>query len=210
MLKMARRNKSLVIGAVMLIVGVAIAILSPVLAPYEPNESNLIDSYQSLSAAHWLGTDNLGRDILSRVIAGTPIAFRVVAEVLLIAGCIGTALGVLAGYYGGFVDSLIMRLADLFLAFPNFLLAMSLAAALGASLENAMLAVAISLWPRYARLIRSQFISLREEAFVEAINRLGDWSPEACRQRVLDHFSHTVMAGNYLTLYQQAVAGALL
>ncbi len=157
----------------MLAIIVMIAAFSPLLMPYDPGVSSFSESYQPPSASHWFGTDNMGRDILSRVIAGAPIALRVVAEVLVIAGLIGTVLGVVAGYAGGFADSVIMRAADLFLAFPNFLLAMALAAAFGASLENAMLAVAISLWPRYARLIRGQFMSLREESYVEAARAIG-------------------------------------
>jgi len=169
----AKANKGLMLGMAMLLAVVLVAVLSPLLLPYPPGESSLTESYRSPSATHWFGTDNLGRDIFSRVMAGAPIALRVVAEVLVIAGLIGTTLGIAAGYCGGFVDSTIMRAADLFLAFPNFLLAMALAAAFGASLENAMLAVAISLWPRYARLIRGQFIALREEAFVEAARAIG-------------------------------------
>jgi peptide/nickel transport system permease protein len=157
----------------MLLIAALVAVLAPVIRPYPPGESNLADGFLPPSATHWFGTDNLGRDILSRVISGAPIALQVVAEVLLIAGLIGTLLGVLSGYCGGLVDSVIMRAADLFLAFPNFLLAMALAAAFGASLGNAMLAVAISLWPRYARLVRGQFQSLREETFVEAAHAIG-------------------------------------
>ena len=161
------------IGGAMLLFVILVAATSSLIMPYEPNVSSLTEAYRGPSSAHWLGTDHLGRDVLSRVIAGAPIALKVVAEVLLIAGLIGTVLGVTAGYCGGAVESIIMRAADLFLAFPNFLLAMALAAALGSSLENAMLAVAISLWPRYARLIRGQFIALREETFVEAAMAIG-------------------------------------
>jgi len=168
-----RWNKSLAIGLVMILVILLVAALSPLLTPYPPNDSRTSESYQPPSRAHWLGTDHLGRDILSRVIAGTPIELRVVAEVLIIGGGVGTIFGVIAGYSGGLLDFTIMRVADLLLALPNFLLAMALAAALGPSLGNAMLAVAISLSPRYARLVRGQFVALREETFVEAARAVG-------------------------------------
>jgi len=161
------------VGLVMLGIAIATAASSPFVVPYPPNESNTQEAYVPPSRTHFLGTDVLGRDVLSRVLAGTPIALRVVGEVLLIAGLIGMFLGTFAGYLGGVVDSLIMRCADVFLSFPNFLLAMAIAAAFGASLENAMLAVGISLWPRYARLVRGQFLELREKSFVEAARAIG-------------------------------------
>ena len=185
LLRAAKANKGLMLGVGMLAVIVVVALFSPFLAPYDPGASSFSESYQKPSATHWFGTDNLGRDILSRVVSGAPIALRVVVEVLVIAGLIGTVFGVLAGYCGGFVDSLIMRTADLFLAFPNFLLAMALAAAFGASLDNAMLAVAISLWPRYARLIRGQFMSLRDESFVEAARAVGAGPLRVAVQHIL-------------------------
>jgi peptide/nickel transport system permease protein len=134
---------------------------------------NLVEKFQPPSAQHWFGTDDLGRDVLSRVIDGTRISFRVALLVLVVAGLLGTALGTLSGYAGGLIDEVIMRLADIFLAFPSFLLAMALVAALDAGIENAILAIGVAWWPRYARLLRGQVLTLKHDQYVEAARALG-------------------------------------
>jgi len=120
-----------------------------------------------------LGADQLGRDVLSRIIVGSSIALRVPMIVVILAVAVGAPLGALAGYVGGWLDNLIMRLTDLFLAFPSLLLAVAIVAALGPSLTNAMIAIAISWWPWYARLVRGVTLSLRERYFVEAARSIG-------------------------------------
>ncbi len=166
-------DKGLALGLLILTVFLIVSVVFLFVVPASSNRSSLSEAFQPPSAKHWLGTDQLGRDILARLLAGAPLEARVVTEVLLIAGLLGGTLGVLSGFLGGAVDALVMRLADIFLSFPNFLLAMAIAAAIGPSLENAMLAVAISLWPRYARLLRGQFLALRTVSFVEAAVAIG-------------------------------------
>jgi peptide/nickel transport system permease protein len=155
---------------------IILALFGPWIAPYPDQgrgRTNVPDRFQPPSAEYWLGTDQLGRDILSRVIIGSKIALGVPSIVVAVAVAVGAPLGALAGYAGGRLDNLIMRLTDLFLAFPSLLLAVAIGAALGPSLTNAMLAIAISWWPWYTRLVRGVTISLRGRYFVEAARSIG-------------------------------------
>ena len=153
-----------------------LALFGPWIAPYpEQGEgrTNVPDRFLPPSGEYWLGADQLGRDILSRVIIGTRIALQAPTIVVLLAVVVGAPLGALAGYAGGWVDNLIMRVTDLFLAFPSLLLAITIVAAVGPSLTNAMIAIAISWWPWYTRLVRGVTLSLRERYFVEAARSIG-------------------------------------
>jgi peptide/nickel transport system permease protein len=132
-----------------------------------------MNKFQPPSVVNLMGTDDLGRDVFSRVVIGSRISFQVAAMVLLIAGSIGIFLGTLAGYRGGLLDEAIMRAADIFFAFPSFLLAMALVAALGPGIENAILAIGFAWWPRYARLLRAQVLTIKSRPFVEAARSLG-------------------------------------
>lgn len=146
------------------------------IAPYPEQgwgRTNAPERFQPPSARYWLGTDQLGRDILSRILIGSRIAVQVPVIVVTLAVLIGAPLGALAGYKGGWVDRLVMHLTDLFLAFPSLLLAVAIVAALGPSLTNAMIAIAVSWWPWYTRLVRGITLSLRERYFVEAARSLG-------------------------------------
>lgn len=155
---------------------VVLGIFGPWIAPYPEQgrgRTNVPERFAPPSRVHLLGTDQLGRDVLSRLIIGTSIALRVPTIVVLLSVVIGAPLGALAGYLGGWVDNLIMRLTDLFLAFPSLLLAVAIVAALGPGLTNALIAIAISWWPWYTRLVRGVTVSLRERYFVEAARSLG-------------------------------------
>jgi peptide/nickel transport system permease protein len=155
---------------------IILALFGPWIAPYPEQgkgRTNVPDRFASPSAKYWLGADQLGRDVLSRIIVGSSIALRVPMIVVILAVAVGAPLGALAGYVGGWLDNLIMRLTDLFLAFPSLLLAVAIVAALGPSLTNAMIAIAISWWPWYARLVRGVTLSLRERYFVEAARSIG-------------------------------------
>jgi peptide/nickel transport system permease protein len=181
----ARRNVGAVIGLSVLTLVLAVALLADVIRPYDPIEIQIIDKFQPPSWQHWMGTDDLGRDILSRVIDGSRISLRIIMLVLVIACGIGVVLGALAGYVGGLVDDVVMRTADVFLAFPSFLLAMAIVAALGAGIDNAVLAVGIAYWPRYARLLRGQVLSLKHELYVEAARSLGASHLTLIRRHIL-------------------------
>jgi len=149
------------------------ALLAPLLAPYDPLVQDLGLRLRPPSPEHWLGTDSLGRDILSRILYGARISLLVGVVVVVSAGVVGTAIGLIAGYVGGFVDDALMRLTEVFLAFPALILAMAIAGALGPSLTNAIIAIAAVTWAVYARLTRGQILSLRRREFVEAARAMG-------------------------------------
>ncbi|WP_226782842.1 ABC transporter permease [Oceaniglobus trochenteri] len=160
------------IGATILIAFALIAIVAPLVAPYDP----LAQEARRLmppSADHWFGTDQLGRDVFSRVIHGARLSLPYALQLVVMAGILGTVLGAIAGFFGGWVDGVIMRAADLVLAFPDIILAMAVVAALGPGLFNAVLAVVIVSWPIYARVARSMILTLRQEPFVLSRRLLG-------------------------------------
>jgi peptide/nickel transport system permease protein len=158
----------------------ACAIFAPLLAPYDPLLQDLGSRLRPPSSEHWLGTDSLGRDIASRILYGARISLIVGVVVVASAGLVGTVIGLVAGYAGGFVDEALMRLTEVFLAFPALILAMAIAGALGPSLGNAIIAIAAVTWAVYARLVRGQILSLRRREFVEAARAMG-----ASRVRIL-------------------------
>ena len=149
------------------------ALLAPVLAPYDPLAQELGQRLRPPSPEHWLGTDSLGRDIASRILYGARISLIIGVVVVASAGVVGTAIGLIAGYAGGLVDEALMRLTEVFLAFPALILAMAIAGALGPSLTNAIIAIAAVTWAVYARLTRGQILSLRRREFVEAARAIG-------------------------------------
>ncbi len=158
----------------MIVVGLAvIAILAPLLAPFDPIEQDLYGRLAPPSYEHPMGTDDFGRDILSRVIYGSRISLRIGLICISIALSAGTTLGLVAGYKGGLSDTLIMRVVDIMLAFPAILLAIGIVAVIGPGIENVMIAVSIVLVPQFARLVRAQVMTLRELAYVEAARALG-------------------------------------
>ncbi|WP_051408249.1 nickel transporter permease [Thermococcus paralvinellae] len=180
MLKILFRNKLSILGLSIIIALVLIAILAPILAPYPEQalgEPNLKERLQPPSWKHPFGTDHLGRDVLSRVIYGTRTSLIIGFSVVALALLIGVPLGLIAGYFGGKVDLAVMRITDIFLAFPPLLLALLIATTLGRGMVNAILALAISWWPWYTRLARGMAISVKERPYVEAAKAMGiaDW-----------------------------------
>ncbi len=171
-----KRDPLALISTLVIIIFLLVGIFAPLLAPY-PEQGAGKSSPKTLnlppSAEHPFGTDPLGRDVLSRVIMGTRPALIVPIVVVLLAVLIGAPLGAIAGYKGGWVDETIMRITDLFLAFPFLLLAMAITAALGRGLTNAAIALVFSWWPWYTRLVRGISVSLRERYFVEAARSIG-------------------------------------
>lgn len=156
------------LGVGLVVIVLVIALLGPLIAPQNPDHISLGDILKGPSLHHWFGTDNLGRDIFSRVLAGARISVEVAAVVLSLSVTFGTAVGILSGLAGGLVDEIIMRVTDLFLAFPGFILAAAIAATLGPSLSHTVLALAVVFWPWYTRLTRGQVLSLREREFILA------------------------------------------
>jgi peptide/nickel transport system permease protein len=152
---------------------IAIALLGNSAAPRNPLSVSTKNRFLAPNAAYWMGTDNLGRDVASRVIAGARLALQSAAIILVSATLVGLLIGLLSGYYGGVVDEVLMRLTDVFIAFPGLVLALAIAAALGPNLTNAMIAISVVWWPSYARLVRGQVLSVREREFITAARAMG-------------------------------------
>ena len=161
------------IGGAIILLLTGVALLAPVLAPYNPTKIDVPNRLAAPSAAHLFGTDDIGRDVFSRVLYGAQISLRVGAVSVAIALALGVALGMAAGFYGGAVDLIIMRVIDIMLAFPGFLLALAIVAVLGPSLTNAMIAVGIGEAAGFARLVRGSVLAVKEQDYVAAARVMG-------------------------------------
>ena len=166
-------NELAVAGGCLVVLLFLVAALAPLLATYDPEKLSLTQRLRPPGPDHFFGTDEYGRDLFSRVLFGARISLQVAATVIVIATGLGVTLGAIGAYRGGRWDEVVMRLADVFMAFPDLVLAMALSAALGASLTSAIVAVSIVWWPTYARLIRGQVLSLKQQPFIEAARALG-------------------------------------
>jgi peptide/nickel transport system permease protein len=167
-------SSPLTLAGLIIVVGLAVvAIFAPLIAPYDPIVPDLGHALEAPSWHHLFGTDQSGRDVLSRVLYGARISLRIGAFAVLSIAIIGVPLGLIAGTFGGWIDGIIMRLADVFLAFPTLVLALAIAAALGGGLENVIVALAIAGWPWYARLVRGVVLGVRREAYIEAAQVAG-------------------------------------
>ncbi|MEJ8306460.1 nickel transporter permease [Saccharibacillus sacchari] len=167
------KNKTALIGLGLVVFFVLLALVAPLIAPFDYKAQVLSDRLKPPSGEHWFGTDDLGRDIFSRVIYGARISLWVGLLSVVGSIVIGTLLGIIAGFYGKWVDMLISRVFDILLAFPGILLAIAIVAILGPSLQNALYAIAIVNVPTYGRLVRSRVLSLRQEEFITAARALG-------------------------------------
>ena len=170
------RNKLSLLALIVLVLLVLSAVFANVIIPYPQDiadASHIENKLQPPSAEHWMGTDELGRDIFSRVVYGARVSLRSALGAVGLSLLIGVPLGAVAGSFGGWVDNVIMRLTDVFLSFPPLLLAIAMVAVLGSSLNNAVLAISLSWWPWYTRLIRGQAISVKERKFVQAAETIG-------------------------------------
>lgn len=168
-----RANPLALIGLAIVLGLLAIAALAPWIAPYDPLAQNLGQRLLPPSAAHWMGTDSLGRDIFSRILHGTRITLAIVLLVVVSVGPIGLLIGTLSGYFGGFVDTLLMRVTDIFLAFPRLVLALAFVAVLGPGIENAIIAIAFTAWPPYARVARAETLVIRKADYIAAVRLQG-------------------------------------
>ncbi|MFG1495354.1 nickel transporter permease [Saccharospirillum sp. HFRX-1] len=167
------RNPLALIGLLIIIALLLVAALAPLIAPYSPIASDLGARLQPPSAAHWMGTDELGRDILSRIIYGSRITLFIVLLVAVISAPIGLLIGTVAGYFGGWIDRILMGITDIFLSMPRLILALAFVAALGPGIENAVIAIAITAWPVYARIARAETLTFRQAEFISAIRMQG-------------------------------------
>ncbi|MDQ0975086.1 peptide/nickel transport system permease protein [Neobacillus niacini] len=171
--KSFKKNKFALVGAGIVVFFIIIAILAPVIAPYGVNEQVLSNRNAPPSADHWFGTDDFGRDILSRVMFGSRISLWVGFVAVMGSIVIGCFLGIIAGYYGRWIDTLISRIFDIMLAFPSILLAIAVVAVLGPSLQNALIAIALINVPNFGRLIRSKVLSVKQEEYIMAAKAIG-------------------------------------
>ena len=178
--KMFKSNYLFTFGVIICLFWIIMAIIAPLVAPYDPVVQDLTLRLKAPSAAHIFGTDNFGRDIFSRVIYGGRYSLLAGCLTVVIAGCIGTIYGAIAGYVGGAVDNVMMRLSEMILSFPSLILAMIINAVMGSNLFNTMFALVIVAWPSYARVMRSVVLSVRENEYVTASEALG-----ASRSRIL-------------------------
>jgi len=207
-LRQSRLN-GLTLGLVVVIL--LAALLGEVAAPHSPRKQNLANRLQPPSAEHWFGTDDYGRDIFSRVLSGARISIQVAAVVLGIAVTLGTLIGAVAGLLGGWVDAVLMRLTDLFLAFPALVLASAIGAALGSNLTNTMLALSMVYWPWYARLARGQVMALSQRDFVQAARALGMSDASILRRHMLRNILPILLVQisldvGYVILYTSALS----
>jgi peptide/nickel transport system permease protein len=167
------RQPAVLAGLLIMLAFVLAALFAPLLAPSDPLAQNVVNGLKPPSTSNLLGTDKLGRDIFSRMLYGARISLLVGLAVVVLAGAVGTLLGVVAGFVGGLLDEAIMRITDLFFAFPALILAMAIAGALGPSLVNALIAISAVTWPVYARLLRGQVLAIKEQDYVLAARALG-------------------------------------
>ncbi len=169
-----RANTMAMIGLSILVALVLVAITAPIISPHDPFTQDLSNRLAPLGAeGHLFGTDSLGRDILSRLFYGARITLYIVALVALIAPIAGLLIGTVSGYIGGITDTILMRITDIFLAFPRLVLALAFVAALGAGIENAVLAISLTAWPPYARIARAETLTIRSSDFISAIKLQG-------------------------------------
>ena len=163
-----KTNRAFAITSSLVLLLIVIALAAPLIAPYDPLEATMQNAYLAPSAEHWFGTDKLGRDNFSRVLYGAAYSLSSVLLLVAIIFMVGTTLGVLAGFYGGRVDVVIMRVADMMISFPGMILAIAIAGILGGSLFNAIVALTVVTWTKYARLARSMVLKVKKRDFVEA------------------------------------------
>jgi peptide/nickel transport system permease protein len=192
-------------GALLTVALLVVALAAPLLAPFDPNVQDTARRLEPPTRDHPLGLDDLGRDVLSRILFGARVSLRVGFSVVLIGSLIGVTLGAIAGYFGGMADLLVMRVCDILLAFPGILLAIALVAVLGPSLTNVIIALATINWVGYARLVRGQVLKVREMEFVTAAKALGARSPRVIVLHVLPNVINPVIVMATLGL-----AGAIL
>ena len=204
-LKRLLKNFAFTSGLLLTVALVVVALAAPLLAPHDPNAQDTARRLEAPTKAHPLGLDDLGRDVLSRILYGARVSLRVGFSVVLLASLIGVTLGAMSGYFGGWIDTLVMRVCDVLLAFPGILLAIALVAVLGPSINNVILALATIGWVGYARLVRGQVLKVREMEYVTAAKALGAKSPRVIVLHVLPNVINPVIVMATLGL-----AGAIL
>lgn len=172
-MKRLYKNKAAVIGGVIIVFFILVAIFGPLIIKTDPNYQEILNKLQPPSKEHWFGTDNFGRDIFSRIIHGAGLTLTVGFLSVAIGGIVGVVLGIVAGYYGGLIDTITMRVMDVLLAFPGILLALAIVSVLGGSIQNVILAVGIFSVPAFARIVRGSTLQVKKLEYIDAVRSLG-------------------------------------
>lgn len=200
-----RKNKLSVYAAAAVIFLIVLAIAAPLVAPYARDTVDLSKRFDKPSAQHWLGTDDMGRDVLTRLIYGAQASLAVGLVSTGISILIGVTLGAIAGYFGGLADNLIMRLVDIFMCFPFFLMAIVMAAVLGPGIRTVMLVSGVLSWPGLARMVRAEVMAIKQREFIEAARALGLTAPSIIVRHILPNVFAVLVV--YATL---GIAGGIL
>ncbi|ROM76139.1 D-ala-D-ala transporter subunit [Pseudomonas brassicacearum] len=185
LLRFLLRNPMTFAGLVVVSTLILVAVFAPWIAGHDPLLQNLAGALQAPSSAHWFGTDEYGRDVFARLVYGSRITLYIVLLVTVIVGPIGLLVGTVSGYFGGWVDSLFMRITDIFISFPSLVLALAFIAALGPGLEHAVIAIALTAWPPIARLARAETLPLRNADFVVAVQLQGASSTRVILRHII-------------------------
>ncbi len=209
-IRQLQRSRAAMVGGIVLVLIVLTAFFAPMIAPEDPIQQNYTHVLLAPSSAHIFGTDQFGRDVLSRVVIGSRQSLAVAAIAIAIAASFGTILGLLSGFFGGWVDTIIQRLIDVQLAFPGILFAMAVVAVLGPGLRNAMIAVGISLIPNYARMVRGSVLSQKEHVFVEAARACGAGNARIVFRHILPNIFGPIMVLSTISIAWAILIGSSL
>ncbi|MGN7478476.1 ABC transporter permease [Solibacillus silvestris] len=205
-----KKSKSALVGSAIVIFFVLLAVFGPIFAPQGINEQNLTLRLQPPSAEFWFGTDDLGRDIFSRILHGAQISLTVGLSAVVISAIAGSFLGIIAGYYGRWVDTIISRIFDIMLAFPSILLAIAIVSILGPSLRNALIAIAVINIPNFGRLIRSRVLSIKEEEYIHAAKAIGMKNSRILWKHILPNSMTPVIVQGTLAIATAIIEAAAL
>jgi len=199
-----KSNKSALVGLVMIVVIVLVAIFAPLLATHDPLTQSTINRLQSPSGEHWLGTDDYGRDVFSRILYGTRVALMVGVLSVALGAVLGTILGVVAAYTGGIVDTILMRIVDIMLSFPDLITGLLVMAVLGSGLEKLIIAIGLTITPRFARIAYGPVLGLKEKEFIEAARAIGQNTRVILSRHILPN-----IAGELIVLASLWTASAI-
>ena len=205
-----KKNKAAVVGAAIVVFFVILAIIGPLISPYGMNDQALSDRLLSPSSKHWFGTDDLGRDIFSRILYGARLSLIVGFSSVVLSVIAGSFLGIIAGFYGRWVDTVISRLFDIMLAFPSILLAIAVVSILGPSLQNALIAIAIINVPTFGRLIRSRVLTIKEEEYILAAKAIGMKNSRILWKHILPNSMTPVIVQGTLAIATAIIEAAAL
>ena len=205
-----RKSKAALFGLAIVTFFIIIAFIGPLVAPFGMNDQVLSNRLQPPSAEHWFGTDDLGRDIFSRVLYGARISLTVGFSAVLLSAVVGSFLGIIAGYYGRWIDTIISRIFDIMLAFPSILLAIAVVSILGPSLQNALIAIAIINVPTFGRLIRSRVLMIKQEEYIVAARAIGMKNSRILWNHILPNSMTPVIVQGTLAIATAIIEAAAL